>query len=353
MNNFSLTIIGLAASLATIVSGATPMAHVKTKDGERPLPVVAIDNVCAWPNLTLMPDGAIVATIFNQPSHLTRPGDVECWASDDGGATWEKRGTPGPGKVEDVARGNVAAGVANNGDLVVLVSGWSGPFVGNERGHVLPTWVSRSADGGRTWLIDRETFPKLPTGVDGIPFGDILPGKDGALRAAIYRGATYICRSEDDGKTWGDPVLLDGDAKTNEVAIFHSGEGQWLAAARLDGMNLYSSTDDGASWTFRKELTGPRQHPGHILRLADGRLLVSYGNRNGPRGVDVRFSDDEGASWSEPYRVLAFGGDGGYPSSVQLPDGNVLTAYYASSIEGHDRYHMGTVVWDPETTVGR
>ena len=29
---------------------------------------VAIDDVCAWPNLTLMPDGAIVATIFNQPT---------------------------------------------------------------------------------------------------------------------------------------------------------------------------------------------------------------------------------------------------------------------------------------------
>jgi hypothetical protein len=30
---------------------------------------VAIDNVCAWPNLTLLKDGTIIATIFNQPSH--------------------------------------------------------------------------------------------------------------------------------------------------------------------------------------------------------------------------------------------------------------------------------------------
>lgn len=30
---------------------------------------VAIDNVCAWPNLTLMPDGSVVATIFNRPYH--------------------------------------------------------------------------------------------------------------------------------------------------------------------------------------------------------------------------------------------------------------------------------------------
>ena len=27
---------------------------------------IAIDNVCAWPNLTKMPDGAIIATISTQ-----------------------------------------------------------------------------------------------------------------------------------------------------------------------------------------------------------------------------------------------------------------------------------------------
>ena len=39
---------------------------------------VAIDDVCAWPNLTKMPDGTIVATIFNRPCHGKWEGDVEC-----------------------------------------------------------------------------------------------------------------------------------------------------------------------------------------------------------------------------------------------------------------------------------
>ena len=39
---------------------------------------VAIDNVCAWPNLTLMPNGEIAAVIFNEPCHGTWEGDVEC-----------------------------------------------------------------------------------------------------------------------------------------------------------------------------------------------------------------------------------------------------------------------------------
>ena len=44
---------------------------------------LAIDNVCAWPILTHMPDGTVVATLFNQPTHGGWEGDVECWASGD------------------------------------------------------------------------------------------------------------------------------------------------------------------------------------------------------------------------------------------------------------------------------
>lgn len=42
---------------------------------------IAIDNVCAWPNLTLLPDGVIIAAIYNQPCHGTWEGDLECWSS--------------------------------------------------------------------------------------------------------------------------------------------------------------------------------------------------------------------------------------------------------------------------------
>ena len=64
--------------------------------------------------------------------------------------------------------------------------------------------------------------------------------------------------------------------------------------------------------------------------------------------VEITFASDEGKTWEEPLRLLDFQGDGGYPSSVQLPDGSVLTAYYASAIKGHGRYHMGVVLWDPD-----
>ena len=49
---------------------------------------VAIDDKCAWPNLTLLPDGRIVATIFGEPCHQLWEGSSECWISRDGGRLW-------------------------------------------------------------------------------------------------------------------------------------------------------------------------------------------------------------------------------------------------------------------------
>ncbi len=342
--------------------GAPAPRYVRTSDGRKAEPRVAVDNVCAWPNLTVLPDGAIVATIFNQPSHGQVAGDVECWATRDGGKTWQKRGTPAPHD-PDTNRMNVAAGLAQNGDLIVVASGWSnrypeGKSGGAFRAGILDPWVCRSPDGGRSWTVDKTAFPaKAPNGGACIPFGDVLPGQDGALRVAVYgvppgrHDRVYVYRSPDDGRTWGEPAVLDDDAMRNETALVHLGEGRWLAAARENGLHLYASSDDARTWQYRGRLTGRAQHPGHLVRLADGAILLSHGNRTADdRRVEVRCSRDEGRTWGQPIRVVDFEGDGGYPSSVQLPDGRVLTAYYASRIATHPRYHMGVVVWSPKAT---
>ena len=59
---------GLLATglLATAVAKAD-RRYVETKQGDRPKPLVAVDDVCAWPNLTVLDGGSIVATIFNFP----------------------------------------------------------------------------------------------------------------------------------------------------------------------------------------------------------------------------------------------------------------------------------------------
>jgi hypothetical protein len=383
----TLAVLAAFAAPAGLWAQSGPPRYVRNREGEKPRPTVAVDNVCAWPNLTLLGDGTIVAVIFNQPNHACMIGDVECWASTDQGRTWTKRGVPAAHEPPTSNRMNVAAGLTHHGDLLVISSGWllktlRKPPAGTLPGfaglvRILDPWVCRSADGGRTWAVDKRAFPALsPSNEPCVPFGDIHAGADGALRVAVYSRIppppdqkklrvrrAYVYRSTDDGKSWGEPVALDPNTSRSETTLLPLDAGRWLAAAR--GANgdlaLYASADDARTWRFREQVGTPGQHPGDLLRLRDGRLLLAYGNRSRSPGVEVRFGDPQGTTWSKPLRVVdwlakppignpfehAKYGDGGYPSSVQLPDGQVLTAYYASAIEGHPRYHMGVVVWDP------
>ncbi len=134
----------------------------------------------------------------------------------------------------------------------------------------------------------------------------------------------------------------------NETSILPLDGKRWLAANRLDAMELFRSQDDGQTWQGPQRVTGLKEINGHLLRLKDGRLLLSYGNRAaaGQYGVLARLSADDGKSWSEPIRLIhSFDRDCGYPSSVQRPDGQIVTAYYSKSVEGHNRYHMGIAIW--------
>ncbi|MBQ6599216.1 MAG: exo-alpha-sialidase, partial [Lentisphaeria bacterium] len=75
--------------------------------------------------------------------------------------------------------------------------------------------------------------------------------------------------------------------------------------------------------------------PPHLLKLHDGRLLMSYGYRRKPFGNRCRISCDEGESWSEPLILSDDGAvhDLGYPSTAELADGTLVTAWYENSPE--------------------
>ena len=57
---------------------------------------------------------------------------------------------------------------------------------------------------------------------------------------------------------------------------------------------------------------------------------MSYGHRRKPFGNQARVSDDHGKSWSEPVIISGDGasGDLGYPTTVELADGTLLTVWY-------------------------
>lgn len=331
--------------------------------------VVAVKDVCAWPNLTLMPDGTIIVVFHNKPSHGQQEGDIDCWASKDG-IRWEKRSTITQHEPNTV-RMNHAAGLAKNGDLVVLCSGWSNlkqasrPKQAQFRDAILRSWVLRSADAGRTWE-KRESFPAAQAGwSEYIPFGDIWTGTDGALHVSCYQGEfrdltkstktkgwrSSHLRSDDDGWTWNVVSVIG--PRHNETDIFPLGGKRWLAAARIDKMELVRSEDNGVTWQKAEPVTARNEINGHLTRLADGRLLLSYGVRiNGKRGVCARLSHDDGKSWGEPFRLAhtADGGDCGYPSSVLRADGTIVTAWYSNRSPQHTGYHLGVTIWKAPDT---
>src|SRR5690606_7479524 len=72
--------------------------------------------------------------------------------------------------------------------------------------------------------------------------------------------------------------------------------------------------------------------------LRENPKLLTYGNRKpGEFGVAIKISKDEGKSWGQEYIVIddLGTGDSGYPSSIQLPDGRIMTAFYSNKMAAH------------------
>jgi hypothetical protein len=83
-----------------------------------------------------------------------------------------------------------------------------------------------------------------------------------------------------------------------------------------------------------------------LLKLRDGRLVMSYGHRRAPLGNQARVSTDYGRSWSEPIVLSADGasGDLGYPSTVELADGTLLTVWY-EALKGNPNSVLRQAKW--------
>ncbi len=338
--------------------------HIELPEGAYHV-VTALDH-CAWPNLTMLPNGEIGAIIYNQPSHGWDEGDPELWVSEDAGSSWALRSQVTQHEPPSV-RMNLAAGINAQGHLVVLCSGWSLDGAGgNPRGVTIPPWVCISQDNGHTWEQVGEIAPaggEIPVYPEPpvlIPFGDICLNGEELVASCYSSNCSVLLRSADGGRTWGGASVI-GAHNYNETDLLIPREGPWLAVVRLAALRtdepgiglganlrLFRSTDEGMTWEAGEYLTLPSQHPGHLLELADGRVLLSYGSRIPRfRGVMGRVSSDGGATWCTPFVIVGglLEGDLGYPSSVQVEGGEIVTAYYANCAPWHQRYHMGVVRW--------
>jgi hypothetical protein len=337
---------------------------------------MAIDGACAWPNLSLLPDGKIAAVIWPYTNHAVTEGSAESWLSDDGGATWARAGVPVPHQ-PGTNRMNVAVGAVGD-KLIALVGGWSqrrpyerGKSLGSEgadeRARVGAVTLSPvpaiSSDAGKTWSpLPDPDFPKRPGGRGLVPYGRIAQLADGEIGACLYGDGVYFFTSRDNGQTWTKRGTIVAEPAThNETTWVQLAGGDLYAVARTYGdqrLEGYRSQDGGRTWKSEGALTMPLQIPGDLLRLQDGRVLLSYGARNrGLYGIWVQMGDTELKSWSAPMLLVDFEGssefqhspapssDGGYPSTVQLADGTFVTGYYTRGVPAHQRYHVGVVRW--------
>ena len=95
------------------------------------------------------------------------------------------------------------------------------------------------------------------------------------------------------------------------------------------------SVDGGKSFTKPHRLLDIRGGaPAHLIQ--DGDTVISaYGYRNDPYGIRAMFSKDEGETWETDQVIIddAPNSDLGYPSSVVLNDGSILTVFYMRSAD--------------------
>jgi sialidase-1 len=210
-----------------------------------------------------------------------------------------------------------------------------------DRKAELGEWIIRSTDGGKSWST------RIPSVVNS-PHGPIQL-KDGRL---LYAGKKLwaedkkigVAESRDDGHTWqwlAEIPTRQGDKNAyHELHAVEATDGTLIAQIRNHneadkGETLQTeSKDGGKTWTEPHSI-GVWGLPSHLLRLRDGRLLMSYGHRRKPFGNQARLSTDNGKTWGEPILLSGDGksGDLGYPSTVELKDGTLLTVWYESMTE--------------------
>ena len=317
-----------------------------------------------WPTLARRKNGDLIVTWSGgRDGHVCPFGRVEAMVSHDQGATWQW-----PQTLLDSPMDDRDSGVLETVQGTLLVTTFTSLAYESQlqdaekkaAGQPLPEplrnwklahdrltsvqrtsglgeWMIRSTDGGITWSARYPTIVNSPHGPTPLADGRLLyAGKQ------LWTGEKRVgvCESTDDGQTWKwlaeIPARAGDEAKQyHELHAVETAEGRLIAQIRNHnpahkGETLQSESADGGRTWSEPHAIGVWGLPSFLTRLRDGRLLMTYGYRRAPFGNQARLSTDGARTWSEPMTISADGasGDLGYPSTVELSDGALLTVWY-------------------------
>ncbi|HIE52121.1 MAG TPA: DUF1080 domain-containing protein [Armatimonadetes bacterium] len=312
----------------------TPEMDREARKAEHIERLLAVQGQGYFPVLIRLRNGELAAVVRGGAPHVGVGGRLDLIKSADGGRTWSAPQTVAA--LPPDSR-NPAFGQAPDGRLI-LAFALTGPY---EKGRFTAAtrrytvWLTTSEDNGTTWTKPHQL--EVAPLTYGSPYGKIVSLPDDTLLMNVYeweeagKYAAYLYRSRDQGRTWGEPTLIAEGY--NETALLPLPDGRLLAFLR-DGGGIHQaeSRDGGRTWSKPKRILDRGRHPADVIRLQSGHLLLTAGHRILPFGVLALLSRDGGRTWAWEQRVLlewqSGNTDCGYPSSVQLDDGTIVTMCY-------------------------
>ena len=358
------------------------------------------ERFAAWPTAFRTAKGEILVVYSgDREGHVCPYGKVQLIRSRDGGETWSKPETICNSRIDDRDAGIIELA---NGNLVLF---WFTSLAFYEYKDVLArnpkygeiyrsipdevkhrelgSWSRRSTDGGRTWSAPVRVPVMTPHGGVLLKDGRIMVvGTHDGQVDGLFKGEkgfaprSYgVAVSEDKGRSFRKIADIPLGSilphwSLAEPTVFESKDGTLTALFRyelpatgliVDGKpfdgNTHNestyprymlksvSTDGGRTWS-PLERTNVDGFPPHVLRLGDGRLVLTYASRTvGRRGVYAVLSADDGKTWDvgNEFRLVSTEAeDIGYPSTVENQDGTLMTVCYGKPPDGGMTTVIGT-----------
>jgi hypothetical protein len=281
--------------------------------------------------------------------HLGQTGEITVLASSNG-TDWQRRGAVFK-KNTDVR--NPSAFIFPDGKMLLAAYKYN---VYGKNSFASPakyqspdfydTLVFSSGDGGYNWNEEHASFNLVTDKIGKVsPHGSILLYNNRLLMPAYNREGAFLLASQDGGLNWEIHSRIA--ARMLEPYVTETPDNKLIAVMRSARKSKWSEASlislfTGGQWSELAEVTKPVQHPASILSLSDGRLLLSYSDRNYDRQrILLKLSGDGGLTWGKEQQLGSQfeNCDFGYPSTVEIKPGRLLTVFYVNRVENPYFYY--------------